>query len=128
MKFLVGDKVKITAGKDKGKTGTISRVFPKKDKVIVEGLNLYTKHRRKTEGRSGERVQLARPLPTAKIAIINDKDQVDRIGYKAGENGQKVRIFKKTGQVIGSSQPAAKTKKDSKQSEKSSKKSKSSKK
>lgn len=100
MKFKVGDTVKITSGKDKGRVGTIAKVLPKKDAVIVEGVNMYVKHVKPYAGRSGDKLTVERPLPTAKIAIVNDKDQVDRIGYKVAKDGSKTRVFKKTGKVV----------------------------
>ncbi len=101
MKFKVNDQVIVTAGKDKGKKSKIIAVLPKSDKVIVEGANLYTRHIRKMQGRAGEIVRKERPLATAKIAIINDKGQPDRIGYIM-QDGEKKRIFKKTKTVIES--------------------------
>lgn len=100
MKFKVGDKVLVTAGKDKGKTGTIVKVDPKSERVIVEGVNKYVKHIKPMMGRSGDKVLVERFLSTAKIAILNDKDQVDRIGYRVADDGSKVRVFKKTGTMI----------------------------
>lgn len=100
MKFQVGDQVKITTGKDKGKTGTITRVIPGKNQVVVAGINLYAKHTRPMAGRPGEKVVLERPLEAAKIAILNDQSQLDRIGYSVDKKGNKTRIFKKTGKVI----------------------------
>ena len=100
MKFKVGDKVLVTAGKDKGKTGSILMVDHKSGKVIVEGANKYTKHIKPMMGKSGDKVKVERYLPTAKIAILNDKNQPDRIGYKVEKDGSKTRIFKKTGSVI----------------------------
>lgn len=100
MKFKVGDKVIVTGGKDKGKKSTIIRVVPKEDRVVVEGVNVYVKHQRPIQDRPGQRFTKERPLPTANVAILNDKDQPDRIGYKVDAKGQKERIFKKTGAVI----------------------------
>lgn len=99
MKFKVNDQVIVTAGKDKGKKSKITKILPKENKVIVEGANLYTKHVRKMQGRAGEIVHQERPLSTAKIAILNEKGQPDRIGYQI-KDGAKVRIFKKTKTVI----------------------------
>jgi len=100
MKFKVGDKILVTAGKDKGQKGEIVRVFPTQDKVIVKGLNMYSKHIKPVGDRSGDRVRRERPLWVAKIAIINDKGQVDRISYQVAKDGTKQRIFKKTGQPV----------------------------
>lgn len=109
MKFKVGDKVLITGGKDKGKTGVIAEVLPKKNRVIIEDVNMYTKHIRPYAGQSGDKVRKPRPLPVAKIAIINDKGQPDRIGYKVAKDGSKDRVFKKTGKVVA--EPKSNTKK-----------------
>lgn len=100
MKFKVGDKVLVTNGKDKGKKSVITKVMPTAHKVVVEGVNMYTKHMKPFMGRPGEKVRLERPMSTAKISILNDKDQPDRIGYSVDKNGKKVRIFKKTGSIV----------------------------
>jgi large subunit ribosomal protein L24 len=99
MKFRVNDQVMVTAGKDKGKKSVITRVLPTKSEVVVRGANVYARHRRKTSGKAGEIVRLERPLATAKIAIINEQGQVDRIGYRIVD-GVKQRYFKKTGTQI----------------------------
>jgi len=100
MKLKIGDKVLVTAGKDKGKKSEIIAVFPKEDKVIVKDVNLYVKHVKPMMDRKGEKVRRERSMSVAKVAILNDKDQPDRIAYKVTSSGSKERIFKKTGQVI----------------------------
>ena len=100
MKFKVGDKVLVTAGKDKGQKGEIVKVFPTLNKVIVKGFNMYSKHIKPVGDRAGDRVRKERPLPVAKIAILNDKGKVDRIGYQVAKDGTKERVFKKTGQPV----------------------------
>lgn len=100
MKFKVGDQVIVTAGKDKGKKSTITRVLPREDRVVVDGANQYTKHVKPMAGRSGERVVLERPLPTAKIAVLNDKGEPDRIKMAVAKDGSKSRIFAKTGKPV----------------------------
>ncbi len=100
MKFKVGDQVLVTGGKDKGKKGVISRVLPQKERVVVDGVNLYVKHRKPMGDQPGQRLTYPRPLPTANVAVINDKGVADRIGYNMGKDGQKVRIFKKTGAAV----------------------------
>ena len=99
MKFKVNDKVIVTSGKDKGRKSRITRVLPKEDKVIVEGANMYTRHWKKMYGQPGRVERKERPLATAKIAIINDKGEPDRIGWSL-KDGVKVRIYKKTKTVI----------------------------
>lgn len=93
--------VLVTGGKDKGKQGKVTRVLPKEDRVVVEGMNMYTRHMKKQQGQAGDKVRRERPLPTANVAIFNSATkQVDRIGYKVAKDGSKVRIFKKTGKEI----------------------------
>jgi large subunit ribosomal protein L24 len=100
MKFKVGDKVLVTAGKDKGKKGEIAAVFAHENKVVIKDVNMYSKHIKKQGERTGEKIRFERALHTAKIAILNDKDQADRIGYQVSKDGKKTRIFKKTAKAI----------------------------
>ncbi|MDQ5951614.1 MAG: large subunit ribosomal protein [Patescibacteria group bacterium] len=100
MKFKVGDTVLVTGGKDKGVKGKVVRVFPQEETVIVENANMYTRHIKPMGGRAGEKMRLPRPLPTAKVAIVNDKGEADRIGYEVAKDGTKNRVFKKTGASI----------------------------
>jgi large subunit ribosomal protein L24 len=87
-------------GKDKGKDSEIVRVLPEKDQLVVAGVNQYVKHRKPIGGRPGEKVVLDRPLPTAKVAVLNDKGQPDRVGFIVAKDGTKTRIFKKTGKTM----------------------------
>ncbi len=100
MKLKIGDKVLVTAGKDKGKKSEIIAVYPALDQVLVKDVNMYFKHVKPFMDRKGEKVRRERPMSVAKVAILNDKDQADRIAYRATAAGQKERIFKKTGQII----------------------------
>lgn len=106
MKLRVGDRVLVTMGKDKGKKSEISKVLPKENKVFIKDINLYVKHVKPMGERAGERVRRERPMDVAKVAILNDKDQPDRVGFKIKADGTKERIFKKTGKVIESKVPA----------------------
>lgn len=109
MKLKIGDQVLVTTGKDKGRKGEIVKVLPKADRVVVRGINLYTKHIKPMSGRAGEKKVLERALPTANVAILNDQGVADRVGYSVAKDGTKVRVFKKTGQVIAAPKKAAKT-------------------
>ena len=101
MKFKVSDIVLVTGGKDKGKQGKVLKLFPKTDRVLVEGVNFYVRHIKKQGQRSGEKIKRERSLPTASVAIINPTTKkADRIGYKLDKSGEKVRIYKKTGRTI----------------------------
>ena len=102
MKFKVNDQVIVTAGKDKGVKSVITQVFPKENKVVVKDANFYTKHVKPIPmmNRPGERTRQERPIGLGNIAILNDKNEPDRIGYKTSDDGKKQRIFKKTGKLI----------------------------
>ncbi len=109
MKLHIGDRVLVTAGKDKGIKSEITKVIPKEAKVVVKGVNIYTKHVKPMGDRPGEKRKIERPLDIAKVAILNDKDQRDRVGYKVMADGRKERVFKKTGKVVpDAKQPASK--------------------
>ncbi|MCB9813052.1 MAG: 50S ribosomal protein L24 [Pseudomonadales bacterium] len=111
MKFKVNDKVLVTAGKDRGKSGVILKVYPKLEKVLVEGANKYTKHIKPMSGRAGDKIKAERPLHTASVSILNDKNQPDRVGYSIAKDGSKTRIYKKTGKVIVENTPKSVDKK-----------------
>jgi len=96
MRFKKGDQVKIIAGKDRGKTGTILRVFPLENRLSIEGLNVYKKRSRpKKGGEKGEIVQVARPLSATNVMLIcKSCKKPTRIGHQIEKN-QKVRFCKK---------------------------------
>jgi len=96
MKLKTGDKVKILAGKDNGKTGKILQVFAKEGKVVVEGLNLLIKHQKaKKQGEKGQRIQFPAPINSSSVALICPKcNKTTRIGSQTikPEDSSKKRI------------------------------------
>lgn len=101
LKFKKGDTVKIMAGKDKGQTGTVEKILPKKLSLIVTGKNLYKKHL-KSQGKDkpGGIVERARPLPFAKLSLVCPKcSKNTRVAFKLVKD-QKYRICKKCQQTI----------------------------
>jgi len=95
VKFKIGDNVKITAGKDRGREGKIEKVFPKVLKVLVPGINLYKKHVKGFQGQKGGIYDIPRPLNLGNIALICPKcKKVTRIGFSA-KGEKKARICKK---------------------------------
>lgn len=102
MKIKKNDKVKIIAGKDKGKTGKVMQVFPKENKVVVEGLNVHYKHvRPRRQGEKGQRIEYSAPLNASNMMLIDSKTgKQTRVGYKILENKEKIRISKKSGESI----------------------------
>jgi len=98
MKIRKGDKVRVIAGKDKGKEGTVMFAFPEKNTVIVEGVNLMKKHQRpQGEGQPGGIIDIDMPMHVSNVAVISPKDgKPTRVGYKILADGTKVRICKRT--------------------------------
>lgn len=97
-----GDTVVVISGKDKGKQGKVLKAFPRENKVIVEGINMITKHQ-KAGGpmQEGGIINKEGPLHASKVMIYCDKDAKGvRIGHKVLENGQKVRVCKKCGDIL----------------------------
>lgn len=101
MKIRKGDNVQVITGKDRGKRGTVSRVIPKDDKVIVDGLNIVKVHRRaKKEGEKGERIEVAAPIHISNVALVCPTEGVPtKVGYRI-EGGEKVRFSKRSGKTI----------------------------
>ncbi len=117
MKIRKDDSVYILAGKDRGKTGTVTRVLKKTDRVLVDGINKTIKHVKKKEGQSGERVEFFAPIHISNVSIVDPKTgKPTRVGYKV-EGKTKVRIAKKSGEKIIAT---AKTKKVAKKTTKKS--------
>ncbi|AXI07604.1 50S ribosomal protein L24 [Oceanobacillus zhaokaii] len=96
-----GDKVKVLSGKDRGKTGTILEAYPKKDRVLVEGVNMVKKHAKPSqENPQGGILELEAPIHVSNVMPIDPKSgEPTRVGYEV-RDGKKVRIAKKSGEVL----------------------------
>lgn len=100
--FKKGDNVKLIAGKDRGKTGKILSVDHKTKKIIVEGLNLLTRHQRPTKSRQkGQKVRLPAPLNASNAMLVcPHTGKPTRIGFALNEKGKKVRVSKQSNKPI----------------------------
>ncbi|MDD7146745.1 MAG: 50S ribosomal protein L24 [Lachnospiraceae bacterium] len=99
MKIKKGDTVKVMAGKDNGKEGKVISVDKKNNKVLVEGVNMVTKHTKPSAAnQNGGIIQKEAPIDASNVMYVH-KGQTTRIGFKI-ENDKKVRFAKKTGDVI----------------------------
>ena len=96
-----GDKVKVISGKDKGKTGVILTAFPKKDRVLVEGVNIIKKHMKPNQANpQGGIVSQEAAIHVSNVMLIDPKTgEPTRVGSKV-EDGKKVRVAKKSGEII----------------------------
>ena len=101
MKILKGDKVVVIAGKDKGKEGTVQAVYPKLNKVVVEGVNVHKKHKKPTQTNpEGSVVEMYVPIDASNVAIVDPKTKkATRVGYKV-EKDVKVRVTKASGSKL----------------------------
>lgn len=97
-----GDKVVVIAGKDKRKTGHILVVFPKEERVIVEGVNIIKRHTKPNQAHpEGGIIEREAPIHVSNVQLADPQTGVaTRVGYKALEDGTKVRYAKKSGEVI----------------------------
>ena len=99
LKIKKGDTVKVIAGKDKDKEGKVIAVNQKTGKVIVEDVNMLTKHTKPSaQNQNGGIVTQEGPINASNVMLVV-KGQTTRVGFKV-EDGKKVRIAKKTGEVI----------------------------
>lgn len=100
MKIHTGDEVQVQTGKDKGKVAKVLQAIPTENKVIVEGVNVVTKHMKKQGATPGQKVSFEKPIDASNVMLIDPKTKKPtRIGYKI-ENGKKFRVAKKSGTVL----------------------------
>lgn len=99
MKIKTGDTVKVIAGKDKDKEGKVLSVDKKTGRVVVEGVNMVTKHAKPSaSSQQGGIINKEAPIDASNVMYVQN-GKATRIGYKV-EDGKKVRVAKKTGEVI----------------------------
>jgi large subunit ribosomal protein L24 len=97
MKIRKGDRVQVLAGKDRGKTGTVTFAYPARGKVVVDGLNIAKKHQKPTRSTmQGGIIDKEMPMPVSNVAIVCPScSKPTRIGYRFEPDGTKVRICRK---------------------------------
>jgi large subunit ribosomal protein L24 len=104
VKIKKGDTVVVIAGKDKGAKGKVIAAFPRRDKVLVEGVNRMKKHEkiRTTQrgSKTGGIVTQEAAIHISNVQIVDSEGKPTRIGYRRDENGQKVRIARTTGKDL----------------------------
>ena len=102
MKIRKGDTVLVKIGKDQGKRGRVESVRTKDGRVVVEGVNMITRHVKPTPGvRQGGRIQQEAPIHVSNVLLIcNSCNEPTRIGYHRLEDGSKVRLCRKCEETI----------------------------
>jgi large subunit ribosomal protein L24 len=100
LKIKKGDKVVILSGKDKGKTGEVTRSIPKESKVVVSGINVATRHRKASQANpQGGLERIEAPLHVSNVAIATADGKPTRVRFEV-RDGKKVRVAVKTGETI----------------------------
>lgn len=101
-KIKKGDTVIVLSGKDKGKSGEVTKAMPKEGKVIVSGVNMMTRHKKASQANpQGGLERLEAAMYVSKVAIKDpETGKASRVGFKINEDGSKVRIAKRSGATI----------------------------
>lgn len=102
LKIKKGDKVVVLAGKDKGKKGSVLKVFPSEMKILVEGINVAKKHVKPSQANpQGGILSKEMPIHYSNLSIVDPKtDLPTKVGYKLLADNKKVRFARKSGEVI----------------------------
>lgn len=101
MKIKTGDEVKVISGHYKGSVSTVTKVFPKENKIIVEGVNMVKKSLKPSQANpEGGVVEKEAKIDASNVMLYDRKAKsASRVGFKF-EDGKKVRVFKKSGNVV----------------------------
>ena len=100
MRLKKGDRVVVLKGKDRGKEGLVMRVLPKEGKVIVEGVNIAKKHQRPVRATmQAGIIDKDMPIDASNVAYVH-KGKPTRLGYRFDDDGKKVRVALRTGEVL----------------------------
>ena len=101
LKIRKGDKVVVLTGKDKGRQGEVIRVIPAENRAVVRGINVAKRHQKQTAAQEGGIVSKELPVHVSNLALRDPKDgKPTRVGFKTLADGKKVRVAKRSGEVI----------------------------
>lgn len=100
MKIHTNDEVIVISGKSKGTKAKVVRAFPKENRVVIEGVNIVTRHIKKQGATPGQKVEIAKAIDVSNVMLVDPKTgKPTRVGYRI-ENGKKVRFAKKSGTTL----------------------------
>ena len=100
-KIRKGDNVVVLTGKDKGRTGEVTQVMPKEDRAVVKGINMVKRHQRQTQTQEAGIINKEASIHLSNLAIADPKDgKPTRVGFRVEKDGSKVRVAKRSGEVI----------------------------
>lgn len=98
-KIKKGDKVVVITGRYRGVEGEVLQVMPKDERLVVRGVNIVRKHQRQSATTQGGIISMEAPIHVSNVALIAD-GKPTRVGFRINEDGAKVRVAKRTGEVI----------------------------
>ncbi len=99
-KIRKGDNVIMLTGKDKGRTGEVIQVMPKENRALVRGVNMVRRHQRQTQTEQAGIVSKEASVHLSNLALVGADGKPTRVGFKINEDGTKVRVSKRSGEVI----------------------------
>ncbi|MCY6380855.1 50S ribosomal protein L24 [Hoeflea prorocentri] len=99
-KIRKGDSVVVLTGKDKGRTGEVIKVMPKENRALVSGINMVKRHQRQTQTQQAGIVNKEASVHLSNLAIAGSDGKPTRVGFKINDDGSKVRVAKRSGDVI----------------------------
>lgn len=100
-KIRKGDKVIVLAGRDKGRTGEVTKVMPSEGRVLVSGINVVTRHQKPSQFDQGGIKRFEAPINVSNVAHVDPRDgKATRVGFKTDEHGRKIRVAKRSGEAI----------------------------
>lgn len=112
MKVRISDNVLVTAGKYRGKSGKILRVFEKRNQVVVEKMNIRTRHVKKRTGQAGQKIRYEAPFDASNVVVLCPNcSKPTRVNYIFLKTGKKQRVCKKCSQSLDKPVERKKTKK-----------------
>ncbi len=101
LKIKRGDTVVVISGKEKGKRGEVERVIPAKSRVVVNGVNVRTRHARPSQNNQEGLYTFAAPMHVSNVMLVDpNSGEPTRVGYRFTDTGEKVRVSKKSGKDI----------------------------
>jgi len=101
LKIKKGDEVIVLTGKDKGAKGEVLKTFPTAARVLVQGVNMVTRHNKPTQFSAGGIEKVEKSIHVSNVALADPKDgSATRVGYKTLKDGKKVRVAKKSGETV----------------------------
>jgi large subunit ribosomal protein L24 len=101
LKIKKGDQVIVITGRDKGKKGEVLKVMPEDNRIVVSGVNMAKRHQKASATGQGGIISKEATINVSNVALVDPKTgKASRVGFKFLENGEKVRVAKKSGEVV----------------------------